>query len=334
MKTKAALISNNPERLQAVYAQGRREKIAERVDLFSEDLNMEAVQNAGDELADIEVLFSTWGMPAIPVEIQKEKLPNLKAVFYAAGSVQGFARPFLENNVTVVSAWAANAVPVAEFTVAQILLATKFYWANSSTYHGLRAKGELPQGPGNYGETIALLGAGMIGRNVIDILSDKFNLHILVWDPFLSSEKAEKLGVEKVEDIQDAFKRGLVVSNHLANLPETRELIKGEYFKIMRENATFINTGRGATIEENAMIDVLRDRSDIIALLDVTWPEPPDPDSALWALDNVHISGHIAGSIGDEIVRMADYMIEEFDAWQSGRDLRYAVNTEMLKTMA
>ncbi len=333
MKTKAALISNNHGRLKAVYAQGRRKIIAERTELYSQDLNMEAIQNDGDDIQNIEVLFSTWGMPAIPVQIQKEKLPNLKAVFYAAGSVQGFARPFLENNVTVVSAWAANAVPVAEFTVAQILLATKLYWPNNSTYHRLRAKGDLPQGPGNYGETIAILGAGMIGRKVIEILKN-FNLRILVWDPFLSEDNAEKLGVEKVNEMQDAFKRACVVSNHLANLPETRELIKGQYFSLMRQNSTFINTGRGATVQEDAMAHTLRERTDITALLDVTWPEPPEPDSPLWALENVHISGHIAGSIGDEVVRMADYMIEEFDAWKAGRDLRYNVTLEMLKTMA
>ena len=58
-----------------------------------------------------------------------EYLPSLKAVFYAAGSVQAFARPFLNRGIQVFSAWAANAVPVAEYTVAQIILAGKGFYA-------------------------------------------------------------------------------------------------------------------------------------------------------------------------------------------------------------
>lgn len=73
-------------------------------------------------------LFSTWGMPALGKEQIRAYFPSLKAVFYAAGSVQGFAREYLEAGVQVFSAWAANAVPVAEFTVAQILLAGKGYF--------------------------------------------------------------------------------------------------------------------------------------------------------------------------------------------------------------
>ena len=70
-----------------------------------------------------EYIFSTWGMPQFTEEEIKRYLPSLKAVFYGAGSVQAFARPFLNCGVKVFSAWAANAVPVAEYTVAQILLA-------------------------------------------------------------------------------------------------------------------------------------------------------------------------------------------------------------------
>ena len=69
-----------------------------------------------------------------------EYFPNLKAVFYGAGSVQGFARPFLKSGVKVFSAWAANAVPVAEYTLSQILLANKGFFQTSTLYsHGGRA---------------------------------------------------------------------------------------------------------------------------------------------------------------------------------------------------
>ena len=83
------------------------------------------------EYKDTEYIFSTWGMSHFEKEEIKEYLPSLKAVFYSAGSVQGFAKEFLELGIEVHSAWAANAVPVAEYTVAQIILANKGFYRSS-----------------------------------------------------------------------------------------------------------------------------------------------------------------------------------------------------------
>lgn len=70
------------------------------------------------------------------------------------------------------------------------------------------------------------------------------------------------------------------------------------------------------------------------ALLDVTFPEPPPAKSELYRLPNIHLTSHIAGSLGDEVVRMADYCIEEFRNWQASKPLRYSVSLMMLETMA
>ncbi len=282
------------------------------------------------DLADVEVLFSTWGFPLLN-DAQLDKMPKLRAVFYAAGSVQNFARPLLQRDIIVVSAWAANAVPVAQWTLAQILLANKGYHRNEREFAATRA-GRKFRGRGNFGAPVAILGAGQIGRRVIELLQP-FDLPVLVFDPFLPAEQAEKLGVEKVE-LDEAFARGHVVSNHLANLPATIGMLKGAHFAQMPPDATFINTGRGATVRQTEMIEVLRARPDIIALLDVTSPEPTPRDSPLWDLPNVHLTTHIAGSIGDEVVRMADYAIEEFVRWQRREPLRYAVSEDMLELMA
>ena len=88
-------------------------------------------------LAECEVAFATWGMPALTKEEIARFLPRLKAVFYAAGTVQYFARPFLESGVRVFSAYAANAVPVAEYAFAQISLAAKGYFQAAKCYRAL-----------------------------------------------------------------------------------------------------------------------------------------------------------------------------------------------------
>jgi phosphoglycerate dehydrogenase-like enzyme len=327
---KAAFLGHQGN-IDRVYAQGRREKLKAMADFYPVLVTGQNFEANAPYLHKVETIFSTWGMPALAAD-QIEKLPDLKAVFYAAGSVQNFARPFLEKGIQVFSGWAANGVPVAEWTVGQIILANKGYFGNERWMRQARHRTGSPHGPGNFGATVSLLGAGVIGRLVIELLRP-FRLNLCVFDPFLSEEAAQKLGVEKV-DLETAFARGNVVSNHLANLPATVGMLTGAHFGAMPQGATFINTGRGATVRENEMIEVLQCRLDITALLDVTEPEPPRPESVLWEMDNVFLTGHIAGSIGDEVVRMADYMIEEFDAWQNGGPTRFNVSLEMLETMA
>ena len=102
----------------------------------------------------------------------------------------------------------------------------------------------------------------------------------------------------------------------------------------MRLGAVFINTGRGATVVEEDMTRVFGNRQDLTALLDVTNPEPPTPNSPLYELKNVMLTSHIAGSMNDEVVRLADYVIEEFITWQQALPLRYDVTLDMLKRMA
>jgi phosphoglycerate dehydrogenase-like enzyme len=160
-----------------------------------------------------------------------------------------------------------------------------------------------------------------------------FELQVLAYDPYVDRDTATELGVELVE-LSELFARSFVVSNHLPNIPATEGLLDGTLFVTMRPDATFINTGRGAQVVEGELIDILRRRPDVTALLDVTLPEPPEPESAFYTLPNVQLSSHIAGSMNDELVRMADHMIEECARWQRGEALRYQVTEAMLQTMA
>lgn len=317
--------------LDRVYPENRRERIAQHCEVYPEIINLANFEACLPDLEKLEAIFTTWGMPILTRE-QIAQLPNLKILLYAAGSVQHFARPFLESGVQVISAWSANSVPVAEFTQAQIILANKGYFRNIREYQSPAALKTAFRGTGNFDTTVALLGAGMIGRQVIERLKS-FNLSIIVFDPFLSVEQANELGVEKVE-LHEAFERGMTVTNHLANNAETKGLLNRALFEAMPPNAVFINTGRGATVNTPDLIDVFERRPDLIALLDVTQPEPPVEGSPLFSLPNILLSNHMAGSINEEIPRMADLVIEEFLLWQAGQPLRHAVTLEMLETMA
>jgi phosphoglycerate dehydrogenase-like enzyme len=317
--------------LNRVYGASQRARLISRATLLPRVITSRNFDEFAPQLREIEVIFATWGLWKFS-EAQLDALPRLSAVFYAAGTVRSFASPLLERGVTLVSAWAANAIPVAEWTLGQVLLANKGYFRNEREFRVPVAGRRAWSGRGNYGATVAILGAGQIGRKLIELLQS-FHLKVVVFDPFLSDEAARALGVEKV-DLAEAFARGDVVSNHLANLPATVGMINGALLELLKPNATFINTGRGATVNHADLIEVLTSRPDLTALLDVTNPEPLPLDSPLRELPNVHLTSHIAGSIGDEVARMGDYVLDEFEAWQSGQALRFAVTPLMLETMA
>ncbi len=282
-------------------------------------------------------LFSTWEMPVFTEDEVKRYFPKAEAVFYAAGSVQDFAREFLSQGIKIFSAWAANGVPVAEYTLAQIILANTGYyrrlhtpgsgprWENRSDIYGL---------PGNYDATVGIIGAGMIGKLVIERIHAVLeHMRILVFDPFLPEEKAEELGVTLC-DLPTLFSESDVISNHLANNPQTVGMLNGDLFARMKPCATFINTGRGAQVVEADLVQALTEVPTRAAVLDVTEPEPPKEDSPLYTMENVFLSPHVAGSLGNEVHRMAEYMSEESRLYEANLPTRYEVTLEMLKTMA
>ena len=128
---RSILLSKSHEKLKAVYPDAVLNELHHAAGLACETFTREDILNAPTRFQNTEFIFSTWVMPAFTEEEIRKYLPSLKAVFYAAGSVQKFARPFLSCGVRIFSAWAANAVPVAEYTVAQIILANKGFFLTS-----------------------------------------------------------------------------------------------------------------------------------------------------------------------------------------------------------
>ncbi len=290
------------------------------------------VLNDPESFKNTEYVFSTWGMPVFSESEIKEYLPSLKAVFYGAGSVQFFARPFLNSGVKVFSSWAANAVPVAEYTVALAVLANKGFFKVMKYKDHPAARATHEMYPGNYNVKIGIIGAGMIGKLVIEMLKS-YRFDVLVFDPFLPDEKAAELGVEKVS-LETVFEKCEIVSNHLANNEQTQGMLNGSLFEKMLPYATFINTGRGAQVVESDLINALKSRPDLTAILDVTYPEPPVSDSELYTLPNCILTPHIAGSAGNEVQRMGKYMEDEYENLINNKPCKYEVTLEMLKTMA
>lgn len=327
---KAAFLCELPDRLTQVYGPRQRAALVERVELA--DGVAESVE--AETLRDAEAIFSTWGMPVCTEEQIRRYLPRVKAVYYAAGSVQSFARPFLRAGVRVFSAWQANAVPVAEFTHAQILLALKGYFrVQPLTALDRGTAVRVYQAyPGTYEARVGLLGCGAIGSRVARLLRQN-DVETLAFDPFLSDVRAAELGVRRAT-MEEIFAQCDVVSNHLANLPETVGIIRREHLMSMKPHSTLINTGRGAQLSEQDLKDMLEADPTRTALIDVLTDEAHPEASPLVGLPNCLLTPHIAGSSGNEVRRMADYMIRAFDCVQAGRACGDEVTMKMLDTMA
>jgi phosphoglycerate dehydrogenase-like enzyme len=331
-KPKAALFYNYPMATDGeVYGQGRRDRIAALTRLYPHVVHSGNFDDHAPNITDIEVIFATWGMMNFTSQ-QRARLPKLKAVFYAAGNVKAFAPGLINHGIALVSAWAINATPPAEMCLAQILLSLRGYFRSVRQYRESKShNAKAYWRPGVMNETIGLIGLGKIGTSLRQKLAE-YPLKVIAYDPFLTKQRAVELDVESAP-LEDVFSRCYIVSNHIPDLETTRGVLTRRHFAAMRDGATFINTGRGAQVVETDLIAVLKQRPDLTVLLDVTAPEPPAADSELWRLPNVVISPHIGGTIGNEVVRLADCVIEEFERWRDGKPLRYQVTQDVFRTM-
>ncbi len=334
---KAVFLAESPaEHIDRIYPEDLKRRIEAMVALYPVPAGHHNYRDPeiAAALREADIAFSTWGMPAFTEEEVADAMPLLKAVLYGAGTVQGFARPFLARGVQVASAWVANGVPVAQYTLAQILLANKGYFQSAARCGSdYRAAGAYSASfPGNYRTRVGLLGIGAIGTMVAELLMP-FGFEVLAFDPFLSDEKAAALKVRRTT-LEEIFATCQTISNHLANLPATVGILHAKHFDAMGAHATFINTGRGAQVVEADLAAALRAEPGRTAVLDVTWPEPMAPDNPLHDLPNVVRTPHIAGSSGQEVVRMGEWMVGECGRLLRGEPLRYGVTEKMLETMA
>ena len=332
---KSFILCENQEHYESVYQKSVIERLRDTAGIDDTRYTKAQILADAAKFADAEVIFSTWGMPKFSAEEIREYLPRLKSVFYAAGTVQSFARPFLECGVRVFSAWRANAIPVAEYTVAQIILAGKDYYAQSRLIreHDRRGAAARRGGHiGNYRKKIGIIGCGAIGSLVARMLGG-YDVELFAYDPFLAEENAERLGVTLCS-LEELFSSCSVVSNHLADNCETKNMLRYEHFISMPPYATFINTGRGAQVNEQELVRALGERADLCALLDVTYPEPACESHPFYTLPNCILTPHIAGSLGTELVRMAEFMADAYDSYTHALPSEDEVTLPMLARMA
>lgn len=300
----------------------------------------EPLQRFDDEraarlLPAADVLLTGWGCPRIDAAVLA-RAPRLRAIVHAAGTVKGHVdEAAWERGVRVSSAAAANAVPVAEYTIAAILLASKRVFRLQRLYREVRGfrlwPREVPPPLGSLGRTVGVVGASRIGRLVLERLRP-FDFARLVADPFLAPGEARALGGEPVE-LDALLERADIVSLHAPLLPGTRGLIDRRRLARLRDGAVLVNTARGGLVDMAALTDELVSGR-IDAVLDVTEPEVLPADSPLYELPNVFLTPHVAGAMGAETQRLAALALDEIERLACGEALAHEVRREDLARVA
>jgi len=329
-------LAMDPERTQHVLTPQALERLSHSVEILDMaricDFYDPSVQ---DRLERTDILLTGWGCPEIGAR-ELARMPRLKLISHAAGTVKYFlSQAVFERGITVCSAAEANAQPVAEFTLAMILLAGKRAFGFRRLYKNDRGRSNverLQSEPiGNLGLTVGIVGASRIGRRVIALLRP-FDLDLVLFDPFLNPAEAERLGVRLVS-LDALMAISDVISLHAPSLPQTRHMIGAQEIARMKDGATLINTARGALVDENALLSELK-TGRIEAVIDVTDPEVPPPDSLFYSLPNVFLTPHIAGATGLERARLGDMAIAEIERFCLGRALEQEVRPEHLELIA
>ncbi len=314
-----------------IYGWETYRDIAELVDVYAPPQTRESIAASPHLLEPAEIIFTGWNGPFMDDGFLRLS-PNLRAVFHGAGSLASIITEAVwDRDIVVTTSIAANAIPVAEYTLATILFSLKHGWRLARETRRRRAYDgtERDAAPGCFGTRVGLISVGHVARRLIKLLRP-FDVTVLAYDPYLSAKDAQMLGVQLLS-LADLFAASDVVSLHTPHLPETEGMIDGRLLESMKWGATFINTARGGLVNHADLIHVAQDRPDLQFILDVAHPEPPESSSPLYTLENVVFTPHIAGSAGEECRRLGQYVFQELRRYLSGRRLKWAVTSDSIR---
>ncbi|GHF19249.1 glycerate dehydrogenase [Streptomyces morookaense] len=327
------VVMGDAELATAVLDAELRSRLAEVAELGPDALHQTLESRPGREsaLGPADLLITGWGCPALTKELLAAA-PRLKAVVHAAGSVKSLVTEAVwERGLTVSSAADANAGPVADYTMAAIVLAGKKALSTAAAYGtGWPA---FRDRQGLDGRRIGVVGASRIGRRVMARLNTfEAGCQILLYDPYVSATEAARLGVELV-DLNTLCRASTIVTLHAPERPETRWLLDAERLALIPDGGTVINTARGSLIDTEALTrECASGRLD--AILDVTDPEPLERGHPLTTLPNVLLTPHIAGAQGSEVRRLGAFAVEEVERWVRGMPLLGRVRRDDLERLA
>ncbi|MEW2118106.1 hydroxyacid dehydrogenase [Streptomyces sp. NPDC005474] len=313
-----ALFAMDPVHLPELFPPVLMERLLElaRIDptLVVQDFT---APGAAAALAEAEVLITGWGCPRVDAGVLAAA-PRLHTVLHAAGSVRWLiADAGWERGLTVSSAVEANALPVAEYTLATVLLAGKDAFGLRERFRRERVHPDPHDHArvGNLGRRVGVIGASRVGRRLLDLLRP-FELTTTLYDPYVDADEARTLGATSLS-LEELLRTSDIVTLHAPDIPETFRMLDRDRLALIPDGGVLINTSRGALVDHEALTAELVSGR-LSAVLDVTEPEPLPSDSPLYDLPNVFLTPHIAGSLGNELARLGGTVVDELALLAAG----------------
>lgn len=176
-----------------------------------------------------------------------------------------------------------------------------------------------------YGKTVGFIGLGRIGQRTGNIFKNGFEMNIIGYDPFMSEEKANEIGIKKYDNLKEMLADSDIVSINVPLLPSTVNLIGRSEFDVMKKSAILINTSRGKIVNEADLYEALRTKRIRAAALDVFEIEPPTKDNPLLSLNNFVGTPHIGAATEEALIRMGQTAVEEIIRVRDGLKPIYEV---------
>lgn len=278
-----------------------------------------------EEVKDADILISH--ISAVSTEVL-DSAEHLEAVCIIRSGVENVnVENATKRGIKVVNAPGRLAVPVSEFTVGLMISEMK----NIARSHQRMQAGDFTDGFSNdkysvnlKGKNVGLVGCGMVGSRVAKVMK-AFEANVLIYDPYMADEKIKEMGYTPVS-LNELCKNADVISVHFRLTPETEGLIGAEQFALMKPGCFLINTARAGLVDEKAMMDALVNKKIAGAGLDVFHQEPLPEGHPLLSMDNVTITGHLAGHCADVFEISAGITIDAVEHYFETGEWKYVVN--------
>lgn len=161
-----------------------------------------------------------------------------------------------------------------------------------------------------YGKTLALVGMGNIAMRIAEIMKSAFKVRIIGYDPYITIEKAQQMGVEKFFSLQELFREADLINVSVPLVDATRNLVNEEVLSVAKKSLILVNTSRGGVVDEQALYKALVHGKIGAAASDVFLSEPPSADNPLVSLDNFIATPHIGGSTKESLERVGNEAVD------------------------
>jgi len=282
-------------------------------------------QQAAQFLRGMDGALSSWNSGDLTPAILTAA-PKLKIWAYGAGSIKGkICDEAWEKGVIVTSGAPVIADDVAELTMGFITMGLRKVILYARAMQAGQRSPDKALTKTLFRRTVGVVSASHVGQRVMRLLRP-YQTRILLYDPTLTREVAlAEFGAELV-DLETMACESDVVTIHAPKLPSTYQMWNETHFQLMADDSVFINTSRGANVDEEALIRELS-KGRLFAFLDVTDPEPPVLTSPLRQLDNVILTPHVDGP---QTQRLGERAVEELRRSFTGEEPLYRVTKEML----